>query len=59
MQRTERADGDLELAGIDALELPIAPRQTLPWRVWRATWPQLAAIAVVIAIWQLVVLSRL
>ena len=57
MQRTEQQIGDLELAGIDALELPIAPRQTLPWRVWRAIWPQLAAIAVVIAIWQLVVLS--
>ena len=56
MQRTEQT-GDLELAGIDALELPIAPRQTLPWRVWRAIWPQLAAIGVVIAIWQLVVLS--
>jgi NitT/TauT family transport system permease protein len=57
MQRTEQQIGDLELAGIDALELPISPRQTLPWRVWRAIWPQLAAIAVVIAIWQLVVLA--
>ena len=56
MQRTDVQVGDLELAGIDALELPIAPRQTLPWRIWRAAWPQLAAVAVFIAVWQLVVL---
>jgi NitT/TauT family transport system permease protein len=57
MQRIDEQDGDLELAGIDALDLPIAPRQTLPWRIWRSIWPQLAAVAVVIGIWQLVVLS--
>jgi NitT/TauT family transport system permease protein len=57
MQRIEEQVGDLELAGIDALDLPIAPRQTLPWRIWRATWPQVAAIGVVIAVWQLVVMS--
>jgi NitT/TauT family transport system permease protein len=57
MQRIEEQDGDLELAGIDALDLPIAPRQTLPWRIWRATWPQVAAIGVVIGVWQLVVMS--
>jgi NitT/TauT family transport system permease protein len=57
MQQIEELDGDLELAGIDALDLPIAPRQTLPWRIWRATWPQLAAVGVVVAIWQLVVMS--
>jgi NitT/TauT family transport system permease protein len=57
MQRIEEQVGDLELAGIDALDLPIAPRQTLPWRIWRATWPQIAAIGVVIAVWQLVVMS--
>jgi NitT/TauT family transport system permease protein len=57
MQRIEEQDGDLELAGIDALDLPIAPRQTLPWRIWRATWPQVAAIGVVIGVWQLVVIS--
>ena len=57
MRPTEPQAGDLELAGLDALELPIAPRQTLPWRIWRSTWPQLAAVAVVIGVWQLVVLS--
>jgi NitT/TauT family transport system permease protein len=57
MRQTDERDGDLELAGIDALDLPIAPHQTLPWRIWRSIWPQLAAVGVVIAIWQLVVLS--
>jgi NitT/TauT family transport system permease protein len=57
MRQIDDQAGDLELAGIDALDLPIAPRQTLPWRIWRATWPQLAAVGVVIAIWQLVVMS--
>jgi NitT/TauT family transport system permease protein len=49
--------GDLELAGIDNLDLPISPRQSTPWRIWRGTWPLLAAIGVVIAVWQVVVLT--
>lgn len=57
MQRTDQQAGDLELAGIDALELPIRPRQSLPWRIWRAVWPQLAAVAFVIGVWQLIVLT--
>ena len=55
MQPTDSPQGDLELAGIDNLELPISARQSLPWRIWRGTWPLLAAIGVVIVIWQLVV----
>jgi len=56
-RNSDQAVGDLELAGLDALELPIEARQSLPWRIWRSTWPQLAAAGVVILIWQLVVLS--
>jgi NitT/TauT family transport system permease protein len=59
MQRTEPVEGDLELAGIDALELPIAPRRSLPWRIWRSAWPQLAAVAVVLLVWQLIVAAQL
>lgn len=48
---------DRELAGLDALELlhttPIAPLA----RLWRATWPKLAAAAVALVAWQLVVWS--
>ena len=50
---------NLELAGIDNLELPIATRQSLPWRIWRGTWPLLAAIGVVVLVWELVVLLGL
>lgn len=44
-----------ELAGLDTLELPIAPSPGVARRVWTAAWPQLAAIGIVLAIWQLVV----
>jgi NitT/TauT family transport system permease protein len=57
MRTPERVESDLELAGLDALDLPIAPRQGWGWRAWRATWPLLAAIALVVAAWQLVVWS--
>jgi NitT/TauT family transport system permease protein len=56
MRPTDDRQGDLELAGIDNLELPIATRQSWPWRTWRSIWPLLAAIGVVIALWELVVL---
>ncbi|HEX2193636.1 MAG TPA: ABC transporter permease [Candidatus Limnocylindria bacterium] len=57
MPRTDRAVTDLELAGIDALDMPISARQRVAWRLWRATWPLALAAVVVIAAWQLVVLS--
>src|SRR5437588_12889020 len=48
---------DREVSGLDALELAPAPRP--PWflRLWSAVWPQLAAVAIALAAWQLVVLS--
>jgi NitT/TauT family transport system permease protein len=48
---------DLELAGLDALELPLAPQPSPVRRFWRSSWPLLAALAVVIGAWQLVVMS--
>jgi NitT/TauT family transport system permease protein len=57
MRPTDDRVANLELAGIDNLELPIAMRQSLPWRVWRSTWPLLAAIGGVLVIWELVVLA--
>ena len=59
MRRTEAFEGDMELAGIDALELPIAPRKSVAWRIWRGAWPQLAAVAVVLIVWQLIVMAGL
>jgi sulfonate transport system permease protein len=45
-------------AGLDALELaPDTRRTDLGRRVWRSAWPKLLAVALVIGVWQLVVLS--
>jgi NitT/TauT family transport system permease protein len=48
---------DLEIAGLDALELDTATRSSRTSRVWRAAWPKLTAIAIALALWELVVLS--
>jgi NitT/TauT family transport system permease protein len=52
-----RRHEDLELAGLDALELPLATRAGYARRTWQATWPLLVALVVVIGAWQLVVMS--
>jgi len=54
-----RSRGERELAGLDTLELPIAPAPALLRRFWVAAWPQLAAIAIVVGVWQLVVVLEL
>jgi sulfonate transport system permease protein len=46
-----------ELSGLDALELAGRQRRSWPARTWSATWPKLAAIALALGIWQLVVWS--
>ena len=40
-------------AGLDALEVPVAPRVSRARRIFRSTWPKLLAIAIVWGIWQL------
>jgi NitT/TauT family transport system permease protein len=50
---------DAELSGLDRLELPIAASPSWAARAWAAAWPQLAAVALLLAIWQLVVLLEL
>jgi NitT/TauT family transport system permease protein len=47
----------LEVAGLDALEAPRLPVASLGHRAWTATWPKLVAVAIVLGVWQLVVLS--
>ncbi len=42
-------------AGLDALEVPIAPKLSLGRRVWKAAWPKLLAIAIVLAFWQFLI----
>ena len=48
-----------EMAGLDALETEL-PRQrrSLGRTIWSRTWPKLAALAIVIGLWQLVVASH-
>lgn len=48
---------DDTLAGLDALELAAVRRDSLAARAWRATWPKVAAAALALALWQLVVWS--
>jgi NitT/TauT family transport system permease protein len=44
-----------ELAGLDALETAAPPRRSRLARFWSGTWPLLAAVALFIAAWQVVV----
>jgi NitT/TauT family transport system permease protein len=46
-----------QLAGLDALEQEQEKRRLTPARVWAATWPKLAALAIAIGLWQLAVES--
>jgi NitT/TauT family transport system permease protein len=39
-------------SGLDALEVPVAPRVSRGRRFWRAAWPKVLAIAIVYAVWQ-------
>jgi NitT/TauT family transport system permease protein len=48
---------DEELSGLDTLELAIPPRPSRVARMWAAVWPKLAAIAIALLGWQLVVWS--
>src|SRR5687767_5175695 len=57
MQKTDRAVSDLELAGIDALDMPITAHQGAARRAWRAAWPLVLAVLVLVVSWQLVVMS--
>jgi NitT/TauT family transport system permease protein len=46
-----------QIAGLDALEMAARSRHGLLRRSWASTWPVLAAVAIAVAIWELVVLS--
>ena len=56
MQAEEAALG-IELSGLDALELAAVKPTSMLRRLWRGTWPKLAALGIVLAGWQAVVLS--
>jgi NitT/TauT family transport system permease protein len=42
-------------AGLDALEVPVAPRVSRGRRIWRAAWPKLLAIAIFLGFWQFLI----
>jgi NitT/TauT family transport system permease protein len=46
-----------ELAGLDALEIPIRPRIGGAKKLWEGAWPKIAAAAILLALWQLIVLT--
>jgi NitT/TauT family transport system permease protein len=54
-----RSRPNREIAGLDALELPIAPQPSLARRFWSGAWPQVAAVLLVIGAWQAAVLFGL
>jgi NitT/TauT family transport system permease protein len=45
------------VAGLDALELAPVERPSRLARLWAASWPKLAAVAIALAVWQAVVWS--
>ncbi|MEU7974985.1 ABC transporter permease [Micromonospora sp. NPDC049089] len=53
---TSSARTDAEITGLDALEIAGRDKEVSRGaRIWAATWPKLAALAIAIAIWQAVV----
>ena len=50
-----RQQEDRELSGLDVLEMPIPAAPAAARRLWAGLWPQLAAVALVLVIWQLAV----
>ncbi|MEH0826799.1 MULTISPECIES: ABC transporter permease [unclassified Micromonospora] len=55
---TEAPRTDAEISGLDALEIAGRDKEVSRGaRLWAATWPKLAALALAIAIWQVVVWS--
>jgi NitT/TauT family transport system permease protein len=49
---------DDEIAGLDALDFPASRGPSRGTRIWKATWPKLAAFAMALLVWQLVVWSH-
>lgn len=48
-----------ELRGLDRLDLPLRPRADRLRSIWSGLWPKLAAIGIVLLVWQIVVWARL
>jgi NitT/TauT family transport system permease protein len=57
MPRTEAPDQPADLAGLDRLETAVGTDRTRLERAWTAAWPKLAAVAILLGGWQVVVWS--
>ena len=42
-------------AGLDALEVPIAPKVSRGRKIWKSAWPKLLAIAIFLGVWQFLI----
>src|SRR4051812_6225599 len=56
MQRTDPYSADI--AGLDALDVPVQPAPNAARRLWTAAWPRLAAIVVALGAWQLLTVFK-
>ncbi|WP_328343172.1 ABC transporter permease [Micromonospora sp. NBC_00421] len=55
---TDAARADAEISGLDALEIAGREKEVSRGaRLWASTWPKLAALAIAIGLWQVVVWS--
>jgi NitT/TauT family transport system permease protein len=52
------SDHEAEIAGLDALDIPIAPARGRFSKVWEGLWPKLAALALFFLGWQAIVWSH-
>jgi NitT/TauT family transport system permease protein len=52
---TDPAQIDEELAGLDRLEIPGEQPPRIALRLWTSAWPKLAAIGIVLLVWQIAV----
>ena len=52
------SEHDAEIAGLDALDIPIATAKSGFSRVWEGLWPKLAALALFFLGWQVIVWSH-
>jgi NitT/TauT family transport system permease protein len=55
MRRSQAPDPyAADIAGLDSLDVPVAPAPSLSRRAWSSTWPVLAAITLALSAWQVV-----
>ncbi|HEV8627983.1 MAG TPA: ABC transporter permease [Acidimicrobiia bacterium] len=53
------SEHDAEIAGLDALDIPIAPAKGRLSQIWEGLWPKLAAFALFFGGWQLIAWLKL